>query len=413
MKRRLRMLRSNNGVVPVYGQTANWVSSPERLLPPGFSLTRASTGTYFDSAGLLQTAAIDAARGTYRYNGSAWVFDGTIVEAAATNLCLQSQDFTTTWTASNAATNATISANAATAPDGTLTADALVEDADNGHWVQQLITLTAAQHTYSVFVAPGLRTWCQLQSFDGTTSRNCYFNLAGNGAVGSSSGCTGRIVVAANGFYRCEITFTPLATPGVVYVLGASADGNNNYAGSNGATAFYVWGAQVETGGAATSYIPTTTATVTRSADVVTAPVSGLLVNAQGFAAMKFRYITDTNASWNALLSSYTVGEGMPLAYWGGFLRLFDGTAWRDGPAFTPASGTTYSLASAWASSASALALNGSTASAGFDGSMSLGTTLGIGQNPAAGSFPVSMVLQSLRLGTRAATNVELGSWTV
>ena len=61
------------------------------LFQANVSFTRASTATYFDSTGTLQTAAINAARFPYAYNGSAWVPQGFLVEAAAANLYLNSQ----------------------------------------------------------------------------------------------------------------------------------------------------------------------------------------------------------------------------------------------------------------------------------------------------------------------------------
>src|SRR5690606_28444125 len=47
---------------------------------------------------------------------------GLLVEEARTNLCLQSEDYATTWTP----TNVTIGANETIAPDGTVTADKLI-----------------------------------------------------------------------------------------------------------------------------------------------------------------------------------------------------------------------------------------------------------------------------------------------
>ena len=416
-------------------QTLNWDSTPSKLIPPGFSLTRASTGTYFDSAGLLQTAAINAPRGTYRYNGSSWIFDGTIVEAAATNIALDSrfQNIATYWV--NA--GAVLTQNQSLYIDGqTVMASAVATT------VNLLYGAVYGAYCYDTNGVGGGYTvtanteYCvsiDVKRKQGTNGFRLYWATGGFGSgvyadfdltnevcstvssvgTGSSTG-TPRIENVGGGIYRCSVSGKLDAASTTGFLIPTVIKGYQDSATytPTAGDGFHICGAQLELGNAPTSRVPTTTAAVPRSADVLTAPTSGLLVNAQGLTAMKFRYITDTNASWNALLSSYTVGEGMPLAYWGGFLRLFDGTAWRDGPAFTPASGTTYSVASTWAGSASALALNGSTASAGFDGSMSLGSTLGIGQNPAASAFPVSMVLQSLRLGTRSVTNSELGAWT-
>jgi hypothetical protein len=73
--------------------------------------TRASSGTYVDSEGVIRTAV--------------------------TNLLLRSEEFETTW----GTTNASIAANTATAPNGTVTADTLIEDSTTGgHVVVQSIS---------------------------------------------------------------------------------------------------------------------------------------------------------------------------------------------------------------------------------------------------------------------------------
>jgi hypothetical protein len=67
-------------------------------LPANFSLTRASTATYFDVSGVMQTAAIDTARFDHAIGTS--TARGLLIEAQATNEARSSQDLTngTNWT---------------------------------------------------------------------------------------------------------------------------------------------------------------------------------------------------------------------------------------------------------------------------------------------------------------------------
>ena len=55
-------------------------------LPSRYALTRASVGTYIDSSGDLQEAAANTGRWTYYWTGSAWAIAGLLVEGSRINL---------------------------------------------------------------------------------------------------------------------------------------------------------------------------------------------------------------------------------------------------------------------------------------------------------------------------------------
>lgn len=192
-----------------------------------------------------------------------------------TNYLLQSQSFNTTWTLSNA----TVTANSNSAPDGTVTADALFETTATGtHYASQTITAPSAseQFTFSVFIAPVLtRTWAALviEENTGSTSAVAYVNLAGGGVLGNvTSGANWSNVSAAitpcnGGFYRCSVTATKTnaATSITAYVQVATGNGTNSYTG-NASDGLVLWGAQLEYGNLlATMYLPTTTVAVSET----------------------------------------------------------------------------------------------------------------------------------------------------
>ena len=180
------------------------------------------------------------------------------------NLCLQSEDFSTTWST----TRSSVGTNATTAPDGTLTADKLVEDgtAGNNHNIYQTIGAAnftdSTDCTCSVYAKQGERTWlCLSLRLKDNSWANGYFDL-GNGVVGSKTATSSSIESAPNGFYRCSITHNIAsgATDPLFFVALAEADNDQTYDG-DGTSGAYLWGAQVEDNAAsAGNYVRTTTA---------------------------------------------------------------------------------------------------------------------------------------------------------
>jgi len=242
------------------------------------TFTRASTATFFNSAGVLTSAAIDAPR--FDYNPSTLAAQGLLIEEARTNSLLRSAEFDN---ASWIKTRATVTANTATAPDGTTSADSIVEDgtAANTHDLRQggITNSATTNWTLSFFLKAVNRTWAliELQNTSATSNRaRAWFNLQ-TGVVGTGntvgSGITyvsHSIQNVGNGWYRCVVvgTVDVSVTSIQAWVEGTIADNTTNYDGVNGQTSVYIWGAQLEAGAFPTSYIPTTTTALTRAADV-------------------------------------------------------------------------------------------------------------------------------------------------
>ena len=226
------------------------------------TFTRASSGTYTDSAGVLQTAATDVPR--FDHDPTTGESLGLLVEEQRTNLLLRSEDFSTTWVRFNV--NASI--NAILAPDGTLTADKLTEnDADNFHRIRQGIT-SGVTGVFSVFLKAAERTRVNLGTSD--TNLIAGFDLSAGSVVSG----TGSIEPFGDGWYRCSISAT-FTTSGPFLLLRNSS--SEFYTG-DGTSGIYLWGAQLEPDSFPTSYIPTTTAAVTRNASLADL-ISGAIAN--------------------------------------------------------------------------------------------------------------------------------------
>ena len=234
-------------------------------LDPRVTFTRSTTATYYNSSGVLSTAPINAPR--FDFNPTTGESLGLLIEQSSTNLLTYSQDFTNAvWTKSNA----TITATANIAPDGTQTAQLLVENtatSSHGFYFTTLGQTTGQTYTQSVYAKAKERTWIVMQPSAFNPTSLAYFNL-GTGVVGSTSNCSSTIKAVGNGWYRCTVTYTALSTGGIPSsgVFLATGDGGVSYLG-NGYSGAYVWQNQIENLAFATSPIATTSAQVTRASD--------------------------------------------------------------------------------------------------------------------------------------------------
>jgi hypothetical protein len=200
---------------------------------------------------------------------------GLLVEEARTNLLVQSENLGTTWTITGLlAFGSGSTLNATVAPDGQATADLLTENSSTSeHRLETAAISWVANTTYTVTIwakANG-RTRFDFFAVGGANfsgGRQANFNLS-TGTVISTDGSVASITAFSNGWYRARMTLTTSASPSSssVFIRMNSNTDNFNYAG-DGTSGIFFWGAQLEAGAFPTSYIPTTTATVTRSADV-------------------------------------------------------------------------------------------------------------------------------------------------
>jgi hypothetical protein len=217
---------------------------------------------------VLQTAASGVAR--FDHNPITDESLGLLIEEQRTNLLLRSDDFANaSWTKGGT----TITANSTVAPDGTITADTLVENTANSqHQTFQAVTLTAAPYTWSVYAkqSAGNKRW--LSMYPQGTGVNAYavfdVSLGTVTLTGLAQYLSSSITPVGNGWYRCAITFTGAAVSinHVAYLSDSATVPAPVYTG-DGWSGLFLWGAQLEAGSFATSYIPTVAASVTRNAD--------------------------------------------------------------------------------------------------------------------------------------------------
>ena len=231
------------------------------------TFTRASTGTFTDSAGTLQTAATDVPR--FDHNPTTGESLGLLVEEARTNLLQRSEEFDNagTW----GVLNATVTANTQLAPNGTTSAETLTDvngvTSANVGCFQSTTLADSTTYAMSCYVKAGTKTTCRVGIRD-----KAGVNIFANFNVSTISTTVGNAVSstiqdAGNGWYRCTTicaSATGATSPrGLVYMDTGSYT-------ANGTGTIHVWGAQLEAGALPSSYIlnVNTPLGVTRSADV-------------------------------------------------------------------------------------------------------------------------------------------------
>jgi hypothetical protein len=388
-----------NPTLPTFG--LNFVDGTDTL-DSRVTFTRASSGTRFNSAGVLVTASTNQPR--FDYDPVTLAIRGLLIEEQRTNLLLQSAALdNASWTKSNS----TVTANAVSAPDGTLSADKVVEDtATAGHLVLQAATVsTGSAYTASAFVKASERTRAAIYMNEtGATGNRATvgFNLTtgaiDNAAatVGTFSGASATIASVGGGWYRISLTATVVATSVQVRLmpLDASASAvSPSYLG-DGTSGIYLWGAQLEAGSFATSYTPTTTAAATRAADVAVVSslagwfnaLQGTLVGRGAVAtpAAYTGYIADINdGTTSNRIGIYRQSDSQPVAQvvTGGVsqAQMGMGATWTDGAARR--------LALAYAANDFAACTNGGTVQTDASGSIPTVTQMSLGQLAGSGRF--------------------------
>jgi len=288
-----------------------------------FTATRATTATRINPSGLVESVALNVPRLDYSLGGC----PNILLEPQRTNLALQSSSFDS---ASWIKNNATATPNATTSPSGITDADTLTADgisASHSVVSSNMSFISATQYTLTIYAKKNTNNFIQLfaSSSIGGMFANFDLNSGIVGSVGTISGTapTSSITSVGNGWFRCSMTFTSTQTTNTPFALLISTSATSPRSEVNSlSTSVFLWGAQLEAGAYATSYIPTTTASVTRNADVISRGnifTNGLITASGGTWFVDLRNnlsIPRDNASGGIFINTGTVsnvGDGLTL----------------------------------------------------------------------------------------------------
>lgn len=279
---------SANATTQAGSLSPSWSLDFSSGTPSGYTLTRASSGTYVDSSGYIAsqasgTSGNSAARLTHNSSGTRL---GLLVEESRTNLLQRSSEFFNAYW--NNANNTTVSNQTSPASPNNATETARLRET-TGAGIHNLgrnsVTVANSRYTFSAYLKKETRqyvglSWVMVAS--GSTSYNATFDL-NNGTFSAAITHAGTpnaeygIQDAGNGWYRCWISVdTGASAEAYPFIYLTDRAGFSGTLGSfsqpsyTGSTSegVYVWGLQIEQAGTTTSLIPTTTASVTRSADL-------------------------------------------------------------------------------------------------------------------------------------------------
>lgn len=258
-----------------------------------FTITRSSTATRINSSGNIESVAINAPQITY--SGGCASF---LVEPQRTNLHLYSEEL------DNAAyhkSDVDVTANAITSPDGTTNADECETVSNFAQMYQQISLAASTTYTWSFYAKKGTMTDVGQQ----------IFNMNGDGEYGTPGSYYSQI---GSDWTRISFTFTTGSNGGNTRFYPINASGASG--------TIYLWGFQVEQYSADTSYIPTTSGSVTRVKTVwettglgsVLNPTAGVLM-----AEIKFPH-GNTDMATNILsVSSGNMTNMVNIGHWNGY----------------------------------------------------------------------------------------------
>ena len=355
------------------------------------TFTRASTATRVNSEGLIESVATGVPRLDYS-QGSC---PSLLLEGQRTNLLTYSEEFDNgSWTkGTGGVSTVNVTANYAISPDGYQNAERIQLTRDSAGFAQvaQTVSTTSGQvYTFSVY----------LKSLNGTPTI----------MFGSYGGTNAQTATLTNEWVRYTWTATSPSTSAfpMLMIWGGIAS-------TSLSADFLAYGYQLEQGAYATSYIKTTSATVTRLADDCSKTgISSLIGQTEGTMFIDFEYFATLpittyfsidNVAGNNRIIIY--GVSTPTIY---CLVQVNGVTQATFQ-FNPNSNTRYKMAIAYKVNDFAFYLNGSQTGVDLSGSVTWTTPLSRFTFNTASNYNGNRIYQAALFTTRLS-NAELAELT-
>ena len=356
---------SGNEGVYVWGAQLENVTGQATQTPGEYVSTNVLSapfhGAGIDGVKYFTTKLSGAAIGASDYLADASGPFGYVSEGARTNLCKYSENFSnaTGWVQ----TFSIISENTTVGPSGAQVADTVTAKAGGISTFGGLLRSNSAPtysanttYTMSCYAKAGTAQYIGLRPSSGCATavdEICYFNLS-TGVATAITPASGTVVSVGmtpfpDDWYRCFVVYTTSGAPGStttdIGITNSSGSLRPAYAGTE---TLYLWGVQVEAGSFPSTYIPTTSAAVTRNAGSGSYASSSNITTANGVMVLEWTP-PYTGMGTVALWGSYVDANNYTRIFHDGanivFRRRVSGVNYDATKALTYAAGTTYKIA--------------------------------------------------------------------
>ena len=391
------------------GYKASKVYAQKPLTADGqLTFSRASTATRVNASGVVETVASNVPR--LDYLGS--TCPKLLLEPQRANLYLYSNDFSdSNW----AKSDSSVTASAIISPDGTVNAWKLNDTTANAqHALLRSVGGVTSPSAISFFVESAEYSKCCIENY--TDGGRVVFDIANKTIVSTSANFTGATIQQyANGFIRIS-AITVGTTGNKALGLGLVNDlGQDSFVGT-GTKGIYVYGAQAEAGAYATSYIPTTTAAVTRLADSASKTgISSLIGQTEGTVFVEFKRVPK-GVNYQAVVTLQGASAAYLIEMYFGSANTLVAGVYNSGSQFEAATSAlsegTYKAALAYKTNDFAFYVNGVQISTDNSGTVPALSTYNLGDfNYSAGQPQADGINQALLFKTRL-TNAQLAELT-
>ena len=201
-----------------------------------------------------------------------------LLEPQRTNLVPHSEYLAVGWTYDNTS----VISNSIVSPTGEISASKLLDNTTNGlHRMYYITGTSASAHTFSIFLKKGEYSKVEIESLSGVTTNITYDLL--NGTATS----VGEIEPYGNDWYRCIFPMSTTSSSNAIQIRLVNNSNSSVFVGT-GTSGVHMFGAMLEAGSYATSYIPTYGTSVTRNGE--TALMSLLSYDLSGSFSIHFDF---------------------------------------------------------------------------------------------------------------------------